>query len=60
LPGKAHFQAQRILFLALVPTLTVLAFNLCCFVSDPESDASIRVGLVVVASIAEVGVFTVP
>ena len=48
------------MFLATLAVVPVLAFYLHCFVTQPEKDATLRVGFVIVASIAQICVITVP
>ena len=45
---------------ALIAAGVVLAFYLYCFIKQPEKDANYRVGLVIVASIAELVVIALP
>ncbi len=45
---------------ALVAVAPVLGFYLNCFITQPEKDATQRVGLVIVASIAQLCVITLP
>ena len=46
--------------LALVSAVIVLAFYLYCFIKQPEKDANVRVGLVIIAAIAEIMVVVMP
>ena len=45
---------------ALLSTVPVLSFYLHCFITQPDKDATHRVGLVIIASIAELIVITLP
>ena len=45
---------------ALVAVAFVLGFYFHCFVSQPEKDATFRVGIIIVASIAELVVLLLP
>lgn len=46
--------------LALTAATIVLAFYFYCFIKQPEKDANYRVGLVILASIAELIVVAMP
>lgn len=46
--------------LASVAASAVLGFYLWCFISQPEKDASYRVGLVIVAAIGQLVVIVMP
>ena len=46
--------------LALLSVGTVLSFYTYCFITDPASDATYRVGLAIVASVAQICVITLP
>lgn len=48
------------LLLGLVSSSFVLGFYLLCFVNEPEKDATIRVGLVIVASIGFMALVCLP
>ena len=45
---------------ALLAVAPVLSFYTYCFITDPESDATYRVGIVIVASIAQLCVIMLP
>jgi len=45
---------------ALLSTVPVRSFYLHCFITQPDKDATHRVGLVIIASIAELIVITLP
>ncbi len=44
----------------LVAVVPVVSFYVNCFITQPDKDATYRVGLVIVASIAEICVLTIP
>ncbi len=45
---------------ALVPVIFLLGFYFYCFIGQPEKDATLRVGIIILASIAELVVILLP
>ncbi len=54
--GGFLFRAEKrwpAIIISLVATGTALAFYLNCFIAQPEQDATVRVALAIIASVAE-------